>query len=130
MNKRPGQLKDDAPQQKKSKTTSEKHYYPSIPDSSEDEESSKRNLALLKAECLKPKPCHETIKTLLIRTHPVRRAELLSSPDISLSSLIQDYPFLKKCSYVCVPFKLNHVATIICVHCLDLTGVFFGNAKA
>lgn len=102
MNKRPSdQLKDVPPQQKKAKTTCEKHYYPAIPESSDDDESNKRNIALLQEESRQQKPCYETMKSLLIRTHSVRRAEILKSAEVSLSSLIHNNPYLKKCSYVC-----------------------------
>lgn len=56
-----------------------KHKYPEIPLSGDDDVSTKRNLQLLKEESLKPKPSHESIKTLMVCTHSVRRAALLDS---------------------------------------------------
>ena len=36
-----------------------KHTYPAFPEGADDEESTKRNLELLKGESLKPKPCSD-----------------------------------------------------------------------
>ena len=71
VNKRSDKLKDDVPLSKKVKVSYNKHYYPSIPHSSGNIESNRRNLALLREESLKP--CHEAMKTLLTRTHSFRR---------------------------------------------------------
>ena len=48
----------------------------------------------------KPKPCHESIKTLMARTHTARRVALLDSQYSTVASFIQEYPALKRCTYV------------------------------
>ena len=72
--------------------------YPEIPLSADDDVSVERNLQLLKEESSKPKPCHESIKTLMARTHAARRVALLDSQYSTVSSFIQEYPVLKRCT--------------------------------
>ena len=74
-----------------------KHKYPEIPLSADDDVSMERNLQLLKEESLKPKPCHESIKTLMALTHAARRA---ASQYSTISSFIQEYLALRRCTYV------------------------------
>ena len=53
----------DGPSTKKSKFSDpSKHAYPFIPDGADDDESFKKNFALLKEESLKSKPRHEVFK--------------------------------------------------------------------
>ena len=55
----------------------------------------------LKEECLRPKLTQDVVKTLLIRTYPVRRAEMLDSDcTYTVSSVVKDLPVLKRCFYV------------------------------
>ena len=98
---RPEESSSNTPKRKKIKIADNaKHSYPKIPPSADDEESNERNLSKLKEESTKIKPSHEIIKTLLIRTYPVRRASILDSS--SVSAIIMETPMLKKCSYVSV----------------------------
>ena len=87
------------PTQKKIKFDSSKHNYPLIPPSSDDDISDKRNLQLLKEEATKAKSNKPVVKDLLIRTYPVRRRMLLES-NVSVSEIVTENPFLKKCAYV------------------------------
>jgi hypothetical protein len=45
-----------------------KHTYPAIPEGADDEESTKRNLEVLKGESQKPKPRSDVMKDMLTRT--------------------------------------------------------------
>ena len=91
----------ESPPKKKIKVESlVRHRYPEIPLSADDNVSMERNLLLLKEESLKSKPSHESVKTLMARTHAVCRAALLESQYPSVSSFIQEYPILKRCTYV------------------------------
>ena len=87
-----------SPLKKKTKIeTLIKHKYPEMALS---DVSIERNLQLLKEESLKSKPSHESMKTLMARSYSVRREALLDSKYPSISSYIQDYPALKRCTYV------------------------------
>jgi len=76
-----------------------KHAYPEIPAFSDDEESNKRNLKLLKDEISKIKPSQEVVKSLMTRTFPYRRKAMLDST-ISVSEYVKDLPVFKKSEYV------------------------------
>lgn len=89
------------PRKKRKVDSVNKHEYPAIPESAEDEVSNKTNLKLLQEEWAKTKGQDpQKIKTLLMRTHNIRRAEVLHSEDLSAFSILQKYPMLKRCSYV------------------------------
>lgn len=76
-------------------TNSTKHTYPEISDSADDE----RNLSKLKEESMKMRPSHEILKTLQIRTYPVRRATIMDSTS-TITCILTDMQMLKKCQYV------------------------------
>ena len=76
-----------------------KHTYPAIPEGADDEESTKRNLELLKGESLKPKPRSDVMKDLLTRTFPVRRVTILNS-NSTIVDVVKENSYLKKCAYV------------------------------
>ena len=65
-----------------------KHKYPEIPPSADDDVSCQRNIELLKAESQKPKPSHETIKTLMVHTYAAQRIALLDSEYSTVLSFI------------------------------------------
>ena len=89
-----------APPKKKTKIDDPaKHTYPAIPDGADDEESTRRNLELLKGESLKPKPRSDVMKDLLTRTFPTRRVSILNS-DSSVADILKENPYLKKCAYI------------------------------
>ena len=97
-----------APPKKKTKIDDPaKHTYPAIPDGADDEESTKRNLELLKGESLKPKPRSDVMKDLLTRTFPIQRVTILNS-NSSVADMVKENPYLKKCAYVSL-FRHVHV---------------------
>lgn len=100
MNRPTDEGRSSGPKRRKVKTHDiAKHKYPEIPVSADDDESNERNLSKLKEESAKTKPSHEVIKTLLIRTYPVRRASVMESSS-TVSSILTETPMLKKCQYV------------------------------
>jgi len=87
-----------------------KHSYPAIPSSADDETSIKTNLDLLKLEWSTPKPKGpdpEKVKTLLMRTHGVRRKEILKDENTSVHKFFEKYPMLKRSTYVSHNSALN-----------------------
>ena len=91
----------DGPTTKKSKFSDpSKHAYPVIPDGADDDESVKRNFALLKEESLKSKPRHEVLKDLLARTFPARRRIIFGSTGMFVADILTETPILKKGTYV------------------------------
>ena len=92
--------RSNGPRQKKIKIIDNaRHTYPEIPRSADDEESNERNLSKLKEESAKTRPSHEIVKTLMIRTYPVRRTSIMDSSS-TVSSILTEMPMLKKCQYV------------------------------
>ena len=87
-----------------------KHTYPAIPDGAEDEESTRRNLELLKGESLKPKPHSDVMKDLLTRTFPTRRVTIFNS-NSSVVDTVNENPYVKKCAYVSL---FRHVSVCVC----------------
>ena len=93
---------DVSPPKKKIKLQdSRKHEYPSIPTLADDETSNERNLELLKTECKKAKLCKDSIKELMARTYGTRRLALLNSEYPTTSMIMEEFPILKRCTYVC-----------------------------
>ena len=92
----------DDPPAKRRKVELAKHLYPSIPSCADDDESNRRNVELLKVECLKPKPSCDVLKTLITRTYPFRRASIIDFDYSTVTDILKDYPALKRCS--CVSF--------------------------
>ena len=98
---RPKETDDSSPPKKKQKLNLQKHQYPAIPPSADDELSCKTNLELLQGEWEKPKNGDPLkVKNLFIRTHTLRRAEVLNDENVTTQSILQKYPMLKKSSYV------------------------------
>jgi len=67
-------------------------------------------LGLLKLEwsTLKPKgPDPEKVKTLLMRTHGVRRKEILKDENTSVHKFFEKYPMLKRSTFVSHNSALN-----------------------
>lgn len=62
--------KESPPKKIRKKENLLKHAYPSIPAFADDEESTLRNLNLLKDEIEKPKPSKDNVRTLMARTFP------------------------------------------------------------
>lgn len=96
----PGSSKDDTPAPKRSKAAAmNNHSYPSLVGEPEDETAHARNCSLLKTELGKARPDRESVFNLMERTFIRRRQWILSNlPNVS--SVIEEYPFLKKISYV------------------------------
>lgn len=93
---------DTSPPKKKLKLEdSRKHEYLSIPTLANDETSNHRNLELLKGECKKPKLCKDSIKELMACTYGTRRLAILNSKYPTTSMIMEDFPILKRCAYVC-----------------------------
>ena len=69
-----------------------------IPDAADDAMSLKRNMEKLKEESCKQNLNKDAVKSLMICTFPVRRAEMLDS-NTSVSGIVDDLPVLKKCCY-------------------------------
>ena len=85
---------DDTQPRKKRKVDTFKHKYPATPDNAEDEVSDRSNLKLLEEEWIKNKARSSKMKTLFIRTHKQRRADILSMKDSTTLSLFLKYPML------------------------------------
>ena len=114
VNRKDKDEKDSSPPKKlQRKEKILKHVYPAIPAFSDDEESNKRNLKLLKDEISKPKSSKEIIKTLMTRTFPYRRKSLLES-EVSVSECVKELPVLKKYEYV--SYVCFNVWMYICVY--------------
>ena len=95
----PGSSKDDTPAPKRSKAAAmNNHSYPSLVGEPEEETAHARNCSLLKTELRKARPDRESIFNLMERTF-IRRQWILSNL-LNMSSVIEEYPFLKKISYV------------------------------
>ena len=52
------------------------------------------------AELKKPRPCHQTVKALMTRTFTMRREAILTSQFSTIDSVLEEYPMLKRSSYV------------------------------
>ena len=79
----------------KKKLCTEESTHPIVPVSANDEESNKRNTDLLHNESLKPKPCCDIMKELIVRTYPSQRQCLiLNSPRLA-SDILKDIPAFK-----------------------------------
>ena len=88
----------EQPRKKVKEESKRKHCYPAIPADAEDETSNSRNLELIKNELAKPDPSHESMKLLMSRTFPIRRASILKSE--SVKNMLEEYPLLKRSAYV------------------------------
>lgn len=106
---RPTCNNEEAQPRKKRKVDSAlKHNYPAIPESADDEISNATNKRLLEEEWAKSRgQDSQKLKTLWMRTHKMRRAEILSSEDSSAFSIFQKCPMLKRCSYAKMEFELT-----------------------
>lgn len=106
---RPDKTSDDCspPRKKKRLDSLQKHQYPAIPSSADDEVSNNINLELLQQEWEKIKTDPQKVKNLLMRTHSVRRAEILNAEGITAQRILQKFPMLKKCSYVSLRFRVS-----------------------
>ena len=88
-----------------------KHSYPEIPRSA-DEESNERNLSKLREASVKTRPSTKIVKTLMIRTYPVRRASIMDSSS-TVSSILTEMQMLKKCQYVSFNYiYLTHIYVV------------------
>ena len=97
---RAGANEDQPSPSKKRKTINiERHVYPPLPPSSEDNESLTRNKKLLIDEIAKPKPNVQILKDLMFRTYE-KRTEWIRSECPPLSTILKEYPLLKKSSFV------------------------------
>jgi len=67
------------------------------------------NLQLLQDEWEKPKIDSQKVKKLLIRTHSVRRTEILNSDTVTAQGILQKFPILKKCSHVSLRIRVRHI---------------------
>ena len=65
------------------------------------------NLELLQQEWENTKTNPQEVKNLLIRTHSVRRAEILNVESITVQRILQKFPMLKKCSHVSQRFRVR-----------------------
>ena len=94
---------DSNPPKKRHKLNSmQKHQYPVIPPSADDELSNETNLRLLKEEWDRQKDPSK-VKTLFIRTHAIRRAEIVNEEsNATVNSILQEFKMLKKSSYVSI----------------------------
>lgn len=91
----------NGPPKKKIKSeVKNKHNYPVIPSTVDDDVSNERNLNLLKQEAMKAKPSNQTIKSLMPRTCAVRRSAILNGDYSCVLDIVEDYPVLKRTSYV------------------------------
>ena len=106
---RPDKICDDSspPKKRKRLDSLQKHQYPAIPSSADDEVSNNINLELLQQEWEKTKTDPQKLKNLLIRTHSVRRTEILNSESVTAQSILQKFPMLKKCSYVSLRYHVR-----------------------
>ena len=95
-----------------------KDAYPEIPRSADDEESNERNLSKLREESVKAKPSTEIVKTLMIRTYPVRRASIMDSSSM-VSSILTEMPRLKKCQYVSFNY-IHYLTQLCCLHVISM----------
>lgn len=72
----------------------------------DDDESNERNLELLKNEVKdvdkKINPSHDKLKDLMTRTFAIQRSSILESNDISVKSILEEYPLLKRNAYVSI----------------------------
>ena len=92
---------DGSPPKKKLKLEdTSKHVYPSIPALADDETSNSRNIELLKEECKKSGWKKESMKELMARTYATRRVAILNNEYPTTSMIIDNYPILKRCTYV------------------------------
>jgi len=92
----------DPPRKKQKAASAQRHDYPPIPATADDEASNKVNLGLLQQEWEKPKNGEPSkVKALFIRTHNLRRDEVLNEDTpASVDSILKKYKMLKKSSYV------------------------------
>ena len=108
---RPGSssMNEDQPSPSKRRkfTNQEKHAYPPLPPLSEDQESFARNQKLLMNEIGKPKANVQILKNLMFRTYE-RRTEWIRSECPTLTTILEEYPLLKKSSFV---------SSFVCVNC-------------
>lgn len=66
----------------------------------DDNVSIERNLNLLKQEAMKVKPSNQILKSLMARTCAVRRSAILNGDYASVMDILEEYPMLKRSSYV------------------------------
>ena len=94
-------MSDGANPAKKRKTilNIQKHKYPVIPPCADDEVSVGRNLKKLKEEVEKPKGNTQVLKELMARTLNTR-TEWIRGECPPLSKIFEEYPLLKKATYV------------------------------
>ena len=95
------QSKDEAGPRKRAKLEDRSHVHFCPPIDADDEVSFARNVDLLKEEMAKPKPQADILKELMRRTFPNRWDAYVSKNEPStLLEYLQEYPLLKKATYV------------------------------
>ena len=71
--------------------------YPSLMDTGDDEITVKCNCELLIKEVQKDRPRKEVVCVLARQIYYIRRQKIISTTDeMSISHILQEYPFLKK----------------------------------
>lgn len=104
----------------KRKKKDQNHYYPALGSCEEDEESYSRNIALLQKELQNKRPNSSAIKSLMVRTFSERRKEVLDGGKM-VSTLCEEYPFLKRETYVSNG-NIPSMMLCICVYYLYAVG--------
>ncbi len=96
----------DAPMAKRSKAVDvNKHAYPGLDDMGNDDISNERNKALLDSELTKNRPQKENLVELMKRTSGFRRKWILNEDVKTVKSICQEWPLLKKFSFVSATIK-------------------------
>ena len=76
--------------------------YPPLRDTGDDEITMQRNFQLLIKEVQKDRPRKEVVCSLARQTYNARRQKIISTSDeMSISHILQEFPFLKKTYIVC-----------------------------
>ena len=76
--------------------------YPPLRDTGDDDITVQRNLQLLIKEVQKDRPRKEIVCSLARQTYSSRRQKIIStSEEMSISFILQQYPFFKKTYIVC-----------------------------
>lgn len=107
------QSKDEAGPRKRAKLEDRSHVHFCPPVDADDEVSFARNVDLLKEEMAKPKPQADILKELMRRTFPNRWDAYVSKNEPStLLEYLQEYPLLKKATYVRI---YTYMYNILCI---------------
>ena len=105
----------DAPPVKRAKASKSKHEYPSLGGTVEDDVSNARNKDLLNSELKKARPQKDVLVELMKRTSVMRRKSILDEDNPqSVQAICQEWPLLKKYTYVSAVMKYLLVCSLLC----------------